>query len=507
MGTLEMYKKSNQFLLLSSGLLFMLFILNCSDAQHSKIREAMAAKMGWYPADATELTIMVDQMLAKAKKTGINGTIIGLVSPHAGYFYSGHVAANSYALLKGSNIKRVVVIAPSHISAFDGVSIYDGDAYATPLGNIQIDHNFADKLVKRSPLIKRSAKGHDETYMGRGEHSLEAQLPFLQRVLKEFKLVPIIMGEQDYRTCRELGIALAEIVKPGETIIAASSDLSHFHSYDQAVKLDRSVIRSIEEWDYFNLSRNLQGRIWEACGGGPIIATMIAAERVGATQAKLIQYANSGDTAGGNRESVVGYAAIAFIKEIKTSSRIEHPFQISEAEQKKLLEIAKKSVETMIKERKIYKCTADDFETLNQERGAFVTLKKEGNLRGCIGYTAPIKPLYQTVQEAAISAATKDPRFSPVSREELDDLNYEISVLSPFTHVQDINQIEIGKHGLLIKYGSREGLLLPQVATEQGWDLDTFLQHTCLKAGLPNETWKDQEADIFKFSAFVFGEH
>jgi AmmeMemoRadiSam system protein B/AmmeMemoRadiSam system protein A len=500
-----MYKKSNQFLLLVFGIFFMLFIMSCSDAQHAKIREAMAARMGWYPAETKELTAMVDQMLAKAEKTDINGIIIGLISPHAGYAYSGTVAANSYALLKNKNIKRIVVIAPSHISAFDGVSIYDGDAYATPLGNIYVDHDFADKLAKMNPLIKRSGKGHDDIYMGRGEHALEAQLPFLQRVLKEFKLVPIIMGEHDFRTCRVLGIALAEIIKPGETVIVASSDLSHFHPYEEAVKMDYSVIRAIEEWDYFNLSRNLQTRIWEACGEGPIIATMIAAERLCATQAKLIKYANSGDIPDGNRSSVVGYSAIAFIKEIETSSKTEPSFQISKAEQEYLLNIAKKSVETMVRERKIYPCTAGNFETLNQERGAFVTLKKDGFLRGCIGFTAPIKPLYQVVQEAAISAAIRDPRFSPVSEDELDNLQYEISVLSPFTHVQNINQIEIGKHGLLIKYGSQEGLLLPQVATEQGWDLNTFLQHTCLKAGLPNDSWKDKEADIFKFSAFIFG--
>jgi AmmeMemoRadiSam system protein B/AmmeMemoRadiSam system protein A len=501
-----MLQKSSLLLLIFFGLIFMSFITSCSDAQHMKIREAMAAKMGWYPSDAQKLAETVDQMLAKTSKTVIDGTVIGLISPHAGYQYSGIVAANSYALLKGKNIKRVVVISPSHISSFEGASIYDGDAYATPLGNIKVDQDFASKLVRLSPLLQRSGKGHDDVYMGRGEHALEAQLPFLQRVLKEFTLVPIIMGEQDYQTCRALGTALAEISKAGETVIVASSDLSHFHSYDEAVKLDHSVIRSVEEWDYFNLLRNLTARIWEACGGGPIVATMIAAERLGATQAKLIKYANSGDIPDGDRSSVVGYSAIAFIKENKISPQISSSFEISKDEQEYLLDIARKSVEMIVKERTIYSCTAGNFETLNQERGAFVTLKKNGALRGCIGFTAPIKPLYQTVQEAAISAALKDPRFQPVSREELAELHYEISVLSPFTHVQSSEQIEIGKHGLLIKYGSREGLLLPQVATEQHWDLNTFLQHTCLKAGLPNDSWKDKEADIFKFSAFVFGE-
>ena len=500
-----MQKKSDQYFVLFLVLYVMLFIINCSDAQKIKVREAVASRMGWYPSDPKELTIKVDQMLKNAPNIEINGTIMALISPHAGYKYSGNVAASSFSLLKGKDIKRVIVMAPSHIRSFQGVSIYDGDAYKTPLGTIAVDHEFADQLAKKNVLFKRSSVGHTDTYEGRGEHALEAELPFLQRVLGEFTLIPIIMGDQEYETCRALGIALAELIQNSETIIVASSDLSHFHPYDEAVKLDHSVIRSVEEWDYFNLSRNLRGRIWEACGGAPIVTTMIAVESMGATEAKLIKYANSGDIEGMDRSSVVGYAAIAFIKGKNLAQN--KIFQISKAEQKHLLEIARKSVESIVRDRKRIECSAGNFTSLLLDRGAFVTLKKNDHLRGCIGYTAPIMPLYQTVQEMAMSAAIKDRRFSPVTEDELDDLSYEISVLSPFTRVLDIKQIEIGIHGLLIKKGMREGLLLPQVATENGWDVQAFLQSTCLKAGLPYNSWKDKDADIFKFSAFVFGEN
>jgi AmmeMemoRadiSam system protein A len=315
------------------------------------------------------------------------------------------------------------------------------------------------------------------------------------------------MGDQDYETCRALGVALAELIDSPETIIVASSDLSHFHPYDEAVKLDHKVLRAIEEWDYFNLSRNLRSRIWEACGGSPIVATMIAVERLGANQAKLIKYANSGDVQQGDRSRVVGYSAMAFIKSGSQSLKSKKVFQLSKPDQEQLLKIAKNSVEMIVKKGEIYNFSSEGFETLQQERGAFVTLKEHGRLRGCIGYTAPIQPLCNTVRDAAVHAAIKDPRFTPVSEDELSNLSYEISVLSPFQRVLDIKEIEIGKHGLLMKKGGREGLLLPQVASEQGWDRLTFLQHTCRKAGLPLDAWKDKDTDIFLFSAFVFGEH
>ncbi|NOX88042.1 MAG: AmmeMemoRadiSam system protein A [Calditrichaeota bacterium] len=172
-----------------------------------------------------------------------------------------------------------------------------------------------------------------------------------------------------------------------------------------------------------------------------------------------------------------------------------------------MLEIARKSVETAVKEEKEYEPSSCGIECIEQDRGAFVTLKINGKLRGCIGYTAPLKPLYLVVRDVAKQAALNDPRFQPVSVEELPYLEYEISVLSPFRHVRDVNQIQIGKHGLLIKNGPNVGLLLPQVPVEWGWDRETFLQQTCRKAGLPSDAWKDPNTDLFSFTAFVFGEH
>jgi len=331
------------------------------------------------------------------------------------------------------------------------------------------------------------------------------QLPWLQHVLGDFTLVPIVMGDQSYENSRALGVALAKLIHGGDTLIVASSDLSHYHPYDDAEKIDHKTLSALEAWDYFSMSRNFQTRVWEACGGAPIVAAMIAAERMGANQARVLKYLNSGDTSG-DHSRVVGYSADLFVK-ADSASVDEAPFSLTSAEKSALLALARQSTEYAVKEGKLLDAPATTDETLNREAGAFVTLTKAGSLRGCIGYTSPIKPLYLTVRDTSAYAALRDPRFNPVSAAELPELAYEISVLSPMRRVTDIEQIKIGRDGLLMKNGDKEGLLLPQVPVEQKWDRPTFLEQTCVKAGMSSGCWKDENTDIFKFSAVVFNEH
>ncbi len=458
----------------------------------------------FYPAQPDELRQMLDGLLAQAAAQPVPERVVALIAPHAAYIYSGGVAAESYALLKGRKIERVVVIAPSHYESFPFASVYEGDAYATPLGEIPVDRDFAAKLAKLSPLIQLSSRGHIPTQQ-QGEHALEVQLPFLQRVLGEFKLVPIVMGEQTYEVERALGVSLAKMLKGTDTLIVASSDLSHFHPYGEATRVDQKTLKAIERWDYLSLSQNFETRVWEACGGGPIVAAMIAAQRLGASQAKILKYANTGDVTG-DRSRVVGYGAVALIESPMRPPRDER-LSLGQKEREALIQLAKKSVETAVKEKKMYQPTASEFESLQQDRGVFVTLRKKGELRGCIGLVAAMKPLYLTVRDAAALAAVRDPRFPPVQAREIPELEYEISVLTPFHQVFDPREIRIGQDGLLIMRGSNEGLLLPQVATEQGWNRTTFLEEACLKAGLPRQAWKDEATDIFVFSALVFDEH
>ena len=476
-----------------------------------KVRQAAVAG-SFYPADPKILSAMIDDLLAHASGPQINDPILAVVAPHAGYQYSGPVAAYTYAALKGRKYRRVVVIAPSHYESFGYTSVYEGDAYATPLGTVQVDKAFARQLVKMSSTMRLSSQGHDPTPAG-GEHAIEVQLPWLQRVLGDFEFVPIIMGDQSYENSRALGVALAKLIKAdgkggdtlGDTLILASSDLSHYHPYDEAVKIDHKTLNALEAWDYFSMSRNFESRVWEACGGAPIVAAMIYAERMGANQARVLKYANSGDVTG-DRSRVVGYSADIFVK-APGGKAVETPFSLSEQEKSELLALARKSVEHVVQAGDAYEPTASASATLNQERGAFVTLRESGALRGCIGYTSATKPLYITVRDTATFAAVRDPRFQPVSASELTRLDYEISVLSPLRRMLDVEQIRIGQHGLLMKNGDSEGLLLPQVPVEQKWDRQTFLEETCAKAGMRSGCWKDEDTDIFMFTAVVFGEH
>jgi hypothetical protein len=476
-------------------------------ASEQKVRQAAVAG-SFYPADPKELSATMDEYLARVKEPQVSDPILAAVAPHAGYVYSGPVAAYTYAQLKGRGYTRVVVIAPSHYVTFDYTSIYDGDAYATPLGNVPVDKAFARELQKLSSTMKLSSEGHDPTSAG-GEHAIEVQLPWLQKVLGSFEVVPIVMGDQSYESSRALGVALAKLIKasgkPEETLVLASSDLSHYHVYDDAVTIDHKTLSALESWDYFSMSRNFQSRVWEACGGAPIVAAMIYAERMGANQARVLKYENSGDVTG-DHSRVVGYSADVFVKAGGASMK-EKPFSLTDAEKSELLALARKSVEHVVKEGDAYDPPASASTALNQERGAFTTLHKNGDLRGCIGYTSAVKPLYITVRDTATLAAMRDTRFQQVSTAELPSLNYEISVLSPLRRVTDIQQIKIGEHGLLMKNGDSEGLLLPQVPTEQKWDRQTFLEQTCRKAGMNANCWKDDDTDIFSFTAVVFGEH
>lgn len=473
-------------------------------ANLKRVRPAGVADR-FYPGDPAVLTAAMDEMLGHVPQQAVEGRVAAIVAPHAGYPFSGPVAAYAYAALRGLKFARVVVIAPSHYDAFPFTSVYEGDGYATPLGAIPVDTAFAAQLAKASGSIRLSSHGHLPGSHG-VEHAIEVQLPWLQHVVGSFDLVPVIMGDQSYESCRSLGCGIARLIaqhaSEGDTLIVASSDLSHFHSYSDAEVLDHKTLRALESWDYFSMARNFPDRVWEACGGGPMVAAMIAAERLGANHAALLRYANSGDVTG-DHSRVVGYGAVAIVNRAE-SARDKHAFSLSEEQKQTLLGLARTSVEHVVGRKDLYQPAPPADSALNRESGAFVTLKKGGALRGCIGYASAAKPLYLTVRDTASLAAFRDPRFQPVEVEELPALEYEISVLSPFRRVSGQEQIEVGRDGLLVKNGKHEGLLLPQVAPEQHWDRSTFLAHTCIKAGLPPDAWKDEGSDVFAFTAVVF---
>jgi MEMO1 family protein len=466
-----------------------------------EIREPAVAGT-FYPGREDILTRDVKRYIENAQKEKIEGEIVALISPHAGYMYSGQVAAYAYKLIEEKNFDSVVIVAPSHRALFKGTSIYDRGGYRTPLGLVPIDVELSKKIMEKRKEIQFLPEAHAQ------EHSLEVQVPFLQTVLKTFTLVPIVMEPYwDWETCQYLASAISETVRGRNVLLIASSDLSHFHPYEEAVELDRIFLNHVEQFDTEALYRDLRQGRCEACGGGPIVSIMLAAKALGASQGKVLKYLNSGDVVG-DRNRVVGYAAALFFKKIggsekKEEKRVGVDLGFSEEAKETLRHIAKTVIENRAGGKAVPEFRIES-PILKENRGAFVTIQKKGQLRGCIGYIEGRGPLHKTVEEMAEAAAFRDPRFAPVTEKELPDLKIEISVLTPLKKITDVNEIEVGKHGIYLKKRWYSGLLLPQVATEYGWDRQTFLEHTCQKAGLPSNAWKERDTEIYTFSSDIF---
>ena len=427
---------------------------------------------------------------------------IGLIAPHAGYMYSGQVAAFAYKQVEGRHYETIMILAPSHRAYFPGASVDTKEGYRTPLGIVPVAHEIVNQIIGKTSLITHYPQAHIQ------EHSLEVQLPFLQTVLKDFKLIPIVMGDQAIETCEAVARALSDVIKNHDILVVASSDLSHYHPHAMAQDLDQKVIDRINAFDFQGLASDLKLHKTEACGGGPIITALLLGGYLGANKAKVVKYANSGDVSG-DYSGVVGYAAGVIYKEDKKDAKkagkkeLGIDLGLNEKEKELLHRIVKETIKNHL-EGKPGPAFNVDSSTLQEPRGAFVTLHKEGMLRGCIGHIRADHPLHATIKDMAIAAAFEDPRFPPLSRKEFDKVDIEISVLTPFKKITDINAIEVGKHGIYIVKGFYSGLLLPQVATEYGWDRVTFLEHTCNKAGLPKDAWKEKDTEIYLFSADVF---
>jgi AmmeMemoRadiSam system protein B/AmmeMemoRadiSam system protein A len=477
--------------------------LHASNARHPAVAGA------FYPADKTTLSRMIDSLISLAavpkvenpESRGDIGRPVALISPHAGYIYSGATAAHGYKLLQGLRYSTVVIVGPSHRAPFNGCAVYDRGKWATPLGEVDIDSNLASKIVAIGGSIFAGTCEHA------AEHSLEVQLPFLQRVLTDFKVVPIEMGYQSEANIHALAEALADVLEGrDDVLLVASTDLSHFHPRTQAQKLDSYCIGFIERLDGAGLASKVQTDEAEMCGGGPTAAVLLACKKLCAQGVQILKYDDSGTTSG-DVSGVVGYVSAVIFKE---ESVQEHGAKkvtaeyLDKAQQQTLLTIARESIEAAVNGQSVPSQPAPGGK-LSEPGAAFVTITIGGQLRGCIGYTEAFMPLYQCVSECAVSAAMHDPRFSPLSKAEYPLVELEISVLTPLVDVSDINDIVVGRDGLMISKSGRRGLLLPQVATDYGWDRETFLRQTCHKAGLPADAWQSG-AKIQKFTAFVFHE-
>ena len=342
------------------------------------------------------------------------------------------------------------------------------------------------------------------------------ELPFLVELNPQVKIVPMMFGHISYEQLGELAQKLYELSLRKDFIIVVSADLCHYQPYHEAVRIDSDTINLIEKQDTRTLWDTQHFGRGRTCSM-PSVVTFLNYVRLRGGKVKKLHYANSGDTSG-IKGSVVGYvSAVAYLPDKKKSSYQEKEenivkkergmkeFSLTDNEKKFLLKIARATLESHLKEGKTPSFEPET-EKLKEKRGAFVTLKKDGRLQGCIGRMTGDTPLYKLIPEYATHAATDDPRFSGVKYEELKDIEIEISVLTPFVEVKDLDEIEVGKHGLMIQRGFSSGLLLPQVPGEWGWDKKTFLEQLSLKAGLYPNAYKEPGTIIYKYSAIVFSE-
>jgi AmmeMemoRadiSam system protein B/AmmeMemoRadiSam system protein A len=483
------------------------------------VREPAVAGL-FYPRDAAALERVIDQFLASATKTEATGELKALICPHAGYPYSGPVAASGFRLLSGRHYATVFVLGPSHYALLNQAAVSGADRFRTPLGDVPISAQ-ARLLGRVSPFaldprcdVQRpswteqssrpvpvaSAEGADTW-----EHADEVEVPFLQRTLSKFELVPVVMGDVDAaQAARALGPFLDDT-----SLLVVSSDLSHYHPYAEARRLDRECVDAICALDLAKMSHQ------EACGRIPILTLMHLARQRG-WRPTLLDLRNSGDTAG-DTARVVGYAAIAFFApaapaDSPRSTPAPTDATLTAADQGWLLALARDSLRQAATAGRVQPPPGNNVsEALAVPRGVFVTLTKNGALRGCIGHIVPQMPLYRAVAENTRNAALSDPRFPPVTPAEVDRLEIEISVLTPprpltFTSPDDLlRKLRPHKDGVVLTIAAGLATYLPQV-WEMLPDKVEFLDSLAEKAGGQAGDWRKPGAKVAIYHVVSFKE-
>lgn len=478
-----------------------------SPAASQRIREPAVAGL-FYPKEEAELSQTLDALLAQEKPQTMKGELRALISPHAGYPFSGPVAAFAYRLLKGRQYETVVVLGPSHYALFQGASIVNADAYRTPLGLTPISPKAA-AWAKTSPFVlepqcrvqqpqwslqvSRPESSLDGDTPETWEHSVEVQVPFLQKTLQKFSLVSIITGQVDPR---QIATALADKLDD-RTLVVASTDLSHFHPYDEARARDAATVQAMVDVDDERMQQ-----IGDACGITPVLALLHLA-RLKGWKPVLLDCRNSGDTAG-NKESVVGYAALAFFSQESEG--------FSKEERKQLITLVRQTLQDKLAHKSGPEPDISSLPARFQEaKGCFVTLTENGLLRGCIGHILPQEALYKAIRDNAENAAFRDPRFLPVKPDELDKIEIEISVLTvpealPFTSPEDL-MAKLHPHvdGVVLQINGHNATYLPQV-WDQIPDKEEFLNNLAQKAGCAPGDWRNPGTQVFIYHVEAFKE-
>ena len=475
-----------------------IMMMNCNGQTSVPVVRPATQAGRFYESDARLLSHEVDSLLARHAQRSDDEDVAALIVPHAGYYFSGNVAASAYARLNPEKkYKRIFLLGPSHHEWLDGASVNgEVDYYATPLGDVKVDRETARQLIKTDSVFSCQPKAHDR------EHCLEVQLPFLQRHLGEVPpIVPIIISTNDYSKLKRM----AEVLKPWFTednLFVISSDFSHYPSYEDAYEVDTKTGEAVASGDVEQFIATIEANArsgkrnlaTSACGEFPIITLMLMLN--GQYQVKHIMYQNSGDIGDHDHSRVVGYHSFAVVR--------KSGFSLSDEEKDMLKKIAYESIKDSLDGKNIAQPALNSkLSALNCKCGAFVSLHKQGRLRGCIGHFGEDVPLHEIVAEMARAAAFEDPRFPPVHREELGDIDIEISVLTPMRRIQSLDDFQLHKHGIYIRKGYRSGTFLPQVADEVNWTKEEFVGHCSQdKAGLGWNGWRD--AELYVYEAIVF---
>ena len=452
----------------------------------------------FYTDDPGELSRQVDAFIGNASVDPYETAVPIIIAPHAGYYFSGAVAGHSFKAVKNRDIRTAVVLAPSHFYGFDGVSIWEKGGFETPLGVIGVDEEFAGELSAAGDDFVFDAKAYER------EHALEVELPFIQRAFPEARLVPVIIGTPTPKTLLDFARALDRLIGDRkDVLVVVSTDLSHYHPDEVARDMDATAIEAIKNLQAERIYRECRQGSMEMCGCMPVTAALLLAKLRGLTSVDLLRYSNSGDVSR-DKDRVVGYSALAIYGQAQAGSETGG---LNTGQKQRLLDLAREAITTYVVDgRKIPVNEPDP--RLSAEEGAFVSVYKGDRLRGCIGNIIADGPLCGTVRNMAIAAATEDPRFAAIRPEELKDIHLEISVLSRPRRILDLDEIHLGRHGVIISKGAKRGVFLPQVADSTGWSKEIFLTELCTqKAGLPPDCWKDPRSVMIEiFTADVFSD-
>jgi MEMO1 family protein len=486
---------------------------NAGESRPSRVRVPAVAGQ-FYPTDAR----MLEQAIKKYAEDAVPVTAekpIALILPHAGYIYSGQICADGYRQAMGQKYDTIVILGTNHTTTdFNKISVYARGAFKTPLGEAKIDETVAAALLAKDADCRENIEVHER------EHSVEVQVPFIQVFFPSATIVPVIVGDSDLTMCTHFGQVLAQCLKDRRALIVASSDLSHYPSYKDAVKVDRQTLSAIAGMEPRSFTSSVQAPLGKgienlltcACGEAPILASMAAAKQLGATHGIVLSYANSGDVPVGNQSRVVGYGSVALVagpgKSTATPQQGVSPSsaaaELQNSEKKLLLAFARETIQR-------YLTTGTTplarglTARLRVPQAVFVTLTKHGELRGCMGQLLADLELGKAVGTVALDSALNDSRFSPLTLSELPEVEIEISALTPMKPIEKAGLISLGKDGVLLEKAGRRSLFLPQVATEQHWGRTDLLDHLCVKAGLSEGCWQ-KDAKLSIFQAEVFSE-